>query len=112
MARVGADFDRCVRMIVDRLGAVPVPLQIPIGVEDRFKGMVDLVKMEAIYFEGERGIDTVRRPIATELLYAAKEAREVVVDGGAGSDHQLTVPFVCVQVQPDLFARFCSCGVE
>src|SRR5512141_3222991 len=57
MDRTGADFQRCVDMIIDRLGAIPVPLQLPIGAEDRFEGVIDLVEMKAIYFEGERGAE-------------------------------------------------------
>ena len=68
MDRLGADFQRAVDMIRDRLGAVPVPLQIPIGSEDSFVGVVDLVEMRAFLFEGERGIDTVRKPIPAELV--------------------------------------------
>src|SRR5687768_15577117 len=57
MDRTGADFQRCVDMIIDRLAAVPVTLQLPIGAEDRFEGVIDLIEMQAIYFEGERGAD-------------------------------------------------------
>ena len=94
MDRVGADFDRSVRMIIDRLGAVPVPLQIPIGVEDGFEGMVDLVKMEAIYFEGERGTEVIRKPVPAQLIDAANEARELMVERVAENDDQLMVSFL------------------
>jgi len=53
MDRVGADFNRCVDMIRGRLGAKPVPLQIPIGAEDRFQGMVDLITGKAILFDDQ-----------------------------------------------------------
>ena len=94
MDRVGADFDRSVRMIVDRLGAVPVPLQLPIGVEDEFEGVVDLVKMQAIYFEGERGTETVRKSVPAGLIDAANEARELLVERVAENDDQLMVSFL------------------
>src|ERR687887_742118 len=51
--RLGANFRRCVDMIVDRLGANPVVIQLPIGSEDRFKGVIDLVEMKALYWEGD-----------------------------------------------------------
>src|SRR5574341_1530996 len=53
MDRMGADFDRCVQMIGERLGASPAVLQLPIGREDRFEGIVDLVRMRAIVWEEE-----------------------------------------------------------
>ena len=63
MDRTGADFDRSVQMIVDRLGAVAVPVQSPIGAEDKFIGMIDLVEMNAILFEGQRGTEVVTTEI-------------------------------------------------
>src|SRR5213594_2513864 len=51
--RMGADFQRCVDMIVERLGANPVVIQLPIGSEDRFKGVIDLIDMKALYWEGD-----------------------------------------------------------
>src|SRR5512144_2676169 len=51
MDRVGADFERCVDMIRERLGAHPVPIQVPIGSEDRFRGVVDLVTQQAIVWK-------------------------------------------------------------
>ena len=62
--RTGADFWRCVDMIVDRLGANAVPIQIPIGREDQFQGVIDLVEMKAIYYRDDLGnkIDVVDIP--------------------------------------------------
>src|SRR5881392_867254 len=57
MDRVGADFQRCVDMIVDRLGANPVVIQLPIGSEDKFKGVIDLIEMKALYWEGDEPAD-------------------------------------------------------
>src|SRR2546421_594786 len=54
--RMGADFQRCVDMIVDRLGANPVVIQLPIGSEDKFKGVIDLIEMKALYWEGDEGV--------------------------------------------------------
>lgn len=53
MDRLGADFYNCVRMVISNLGAKPLPIQLPIGSEDQFKGVVDLVAMKAIIWDGE-----------------------------------------------------------
>ena len=53
MDRVGADFYRCVDMIVDRLGANPLVLQLPLGSESNFKGVIDLIEMKAIVWQEE-----------------------------------------------------------
>ena len=53
MDRVGADFNRCVKMMVDRLAAKPAVIQLPVGCEDTFKGIVDLVKMKAVIWKDE-----------------------------------------------------------
>src|SRR5215831_1939178 len=68
MDRIGANFERCVEMIKDRLGANPVRLHIPIGAEDNFKGVVDLVKMQAIEWDDESlGAAFQSRPIPDSL---------------------------------------------
>src|ERR671935_1016000 len=79
MDRTGADFWRCVDMIVDRLGARPVPIQIPIGAEDRFEGVVDLIDMKAILYRDDLGskIDIVDVPEA--LRAEAEQHREKMI---------------------------------
>jgi len=94
MDRVGADFDRCVQMISDRLGMVPVPIQIPIGAEDRFEGVIDLVKMQAYYFEGDRGLEVTTKPVPENMQAAAELAREQMVERVAENDDQLMVSFL------------------
>ncbi len=94
MDRTGADFQRCVDMIVDRLGAVPVPLQLPIGAEDRFEGVIDLIEMQAIYFEGERGAEVSVREIPEALRPAAAAQRELLVERVAENDEQLMMSFL------------------
>ncbi|MSP22703.1 MAG: elongation factor G [Dehalococcoidia bacterium] len=94
MDRMGADFERCVGMIKDRLGKVPVPLQIPIGAEDRFEGVIDLIKRQAIYFRGERGTDVEVGPIPENLVAAATKAREEMVERVAENDDELMVKFL------------------
>ena len=65
--RTGADFWRCFDMIKDRLGANAVPLQLPIGIEDKFEGVIDLITMEEIVYLDDKGEKSERRPIRAEL---------------------------------------------
>src|SRR5207245_1553245 len=67
MDRVGADFFMSVRTIIDRLGAHPVCIQLPLGAEDKFEGVIDLVDMQALRFEGEKGERVVAGAIPAEL---------------------------------------------
>ncbi len=78
--RQGADPDRVVEAIRDKLRLVPVLIQIPIGLEDRFEGVVDLINMVADYFEGEHGEQCVTRPIPAALEPRACQAREAMLD--------------------------------
>ncbi len=81
MDRVGADFERCVSMIVDRLGAQPLVVQLPIGGESDFKGVVDLVKMKAAVWKDEKlGADFEYQDIPADLSDAAVEAREKLIE--------------------------------
>ena len=80
MDSTGANFERCVEMIRDRLGAVALPLQIPIGLEDSHEGVVDLVRMQAIYFKGDRGLEVIEEEIPSELQDAADTARESLIE--------------------------------
>ena len=88
--RTGADFWRCVDMIVDRLGARPVPIQIPIGSEDRFEGVIDLIEMQAILYRDDLGakIEVVEIPDA--LKAEAETWRQKMVDIVAEADDTLT----------------------
>ncbi|MCG8596865.1 MAG: elongation factor G [Kiloniellales bacterium] len=81
MDRVGADFERCVSMIVDRLGAQPLVVQLPIGGESDFKGVVDLVKMKAAVWKDEKlGSDFEYQDIPADLADTAAEAREKLIE--------------------------------
>ena len=85
MDKIGADFFNCVRMIKDRTGAVPCPIQIPIGAETELEGMIDLVTMEEWVWEGEDlGASWVKKPIRDSLKAQADEWRanmiEIAVD--------------------------------
>jgi len=88
--RTGADFWRCVDMIVDRLGARPVPIQLPIGAEDRFEGVIDLIEMKAILYRDDLGskIDVVEVPEA--LRADAEKWREKMIEVVAEADDTLT----------------------
>jgi len=78
--RTGADFWRCVEMIRERLGAMPVPIQIPIGSEDRFQGVVDLVRMKAIQYRDDRGEHIEETDIPEALVEEAKKQRERMLE--------------------------------
>lgn len=75
MDRTGADSDSVIEQVREKLGVVPVPLQIPIGKEAAFEGVVDLVKMQAVYFEGDRGENVTYKDIPDDLKDKAEEAR-------------------------------------
>jgi elongation factor G len=89
MDRVGADFYRVVDQIRERLLAKPVPFQLPIGAEDQFVGIVDLVNMDAVMYEDELGIKFSRKPIPGDLKTKAAEYREKLVEAAAESDDKL-----------------------
>jgi elongation factor G len=90
MDRIGADFDRGVQMMRDRLGANPVPIQLPIGKEEYFKGVVDLVEMKAIVWDDESlGAKFEVVGIPADLLAAAEEAREKLIEEVSSHDESL-----------------------
>ncbi len=80
MDRIGADFERGVQTMVDRLGAHPVPIQLPIGAESDFRGIVDLVENHAIVYNDELGLEQEIIPIPDELVGPAAAAREHLLD--------------------------------
>ena len=91
MDRVGADFFKVFRQMKERLRGNPVPIQIPIGAEDNFQGVVDLVRMKAIYWDdASQGMKFEFREIPSELLALAKEWREKMVEAAAEADDDLT----------------------
>src|ERR1700704_3420003 len=80
MDRVGADFFMSVRTIVDRLMAKPVPIQVPLGAEEKFEGVIDLVEMQAVRFEGEKGEKVIPGPIPAEVQPLAAEYRAKLLE--------------------------------
>ena len=95
MDRAGADFLRVVEMAKDRLGANPVPVQLPIGAEEKFEGVIDLVKMHAIYWDDENmGTSYEARDIPEELLAEATLWREKMIEAAAEGDEDLLGKFI------------------
>lgn len=79
--RMGANFFRCVEMIIDRLGATPAVLQLPVGVEENLKGVVDLLKMKALIWEDDAlGANFSEQEIPADLVEQAKEWRAKLID--------------------------------
>jgi len=90
MDRAGANFLTVVKQVKDRLGANAVPLQLPIGAEDSFKGVVDLIKMKAIYWDdATQGMKFEEKEIPAEMQAACKEWREKMVEAAAEANEEL-----------------------
>ena len=90
MDRVGADYLRVIEQIKDRLGASPVAMQIAIGAEEHFKGVVDLVKMKAISWKEENmGSEFVEGDIPAEMLEQCQQYREIMVEAAAEANEEL-----------------------
>jgi elongation factor G len=90
MDRTGADFFKVIEQMKIRLKANPVPLQIPIGAEDKFEGVVDLIRMKAIYWdEASQGMKFDLREIPAELMDKAKEWREKMLESAAEANEEL-----------------------
>jgi len=89
MDRIGADFDRGVQTMVDRLGAHPVPIQLPIGVESDFRGVVDLVSNQAIVYKDELGKEQEVIEIPARLAEQAAAAREHLLEEVSHYDDEL-----------------------
>ncbi len=88
--RAGANFLRVVEQIKSRLGATPVPLQLPIGAEERFKGIVDLVKMKAIYWDDStQGMRFNEEEIPADMREISAEWREKLVEAAAEANEEL-----------------------
>ena len=90
MDRVGADFYRAVEQVKTRLGGNPVPVVIPIGKEEDFEGVIDLITMKAIYWDTEtQGMTFEEREIPSELQAKAEEYREMLVETAAEASEEL-----------------------
>jgi elongation factor G len=89
MDRIGADFERTVHMIRQQLASNPVPLQVPIGAEDKFTGVIDLLTMQAIVYADDLGTLQNTSAIPDELLQEAQERREELLEKIAECDDQV-----------------------
>jgi elongation factor G len=94
MDRTGASFERCVGMIVDRLGARPAVVQLPIGSEDTFRGTVDLFTMRATVYYDDLGKDVRDEEIPAHMVEAAQKARADLVEAIAETDDELTLLYL------------------
>ena len=95
MDRAGANFLRVVKQMQDRLGARPVPLQLPIGAEEKFKGVVNLIRMKAIFWnEDDMGMTYEERDIPADMVEACKEWREHMVEAAAEASDELSEKYL------------------
>jgi elongation factor G len=95
MDRAGANYLRVVQQVKDRLGANAIPIQLPIGAEDEFKGIIDLLRMKAIYWdEDNMGATYEQKDIPAELADQAAEYREQMVEAAAEANEELLDKFL------------------
>lgn len=94
MDRTGADFENVVTRIRERLGANVVPIQLPIGAEDRFEGVIDIVKLKAVHYLDDLGIDFEEIEIPEELRESARAAREYLVEKVSEIDENLMEKYI------------------
>lgn len=87
--RTGASLERCVDMIVDRLAAKPLVMQLNVGLESDFSGIIDLLRMEYITFSGDKGTEITRGPIPAAHVAAAEAAREKMIETLSETDDAL-----------------------
>ena len=89
MDATGADFIMSLESLEKRLGVHGVAIQLPIGAEDTFEGVIDLIKMKAVYFEGDKGENVVYKDIPEEYVAQAQEYRAKMLDSAASYDDDL-----------------------
>jgi len=95
MDRAGADFLRVVEQLKERLNTNPVPIQLPIGAEENFEGVVDLIKMKAIYWDdSSMGMSFEERDIPAEMQSACEEWREKMIESAAEANDELTEKYL------------------
>ena len=100
MDRIGADFDKAVETMRDRLGANPLPIQLPIGAEDGFTGVIDLIENKALVWKDELGTEFEYEQIPAELADAAHEARTHLIEACADYDDELMEMYLDEQEIP------------
>jgi elongation factor G len=116
MDKLGADFLYSVKTLEDRLQARVVPIQLPIGAEDQFEGIIDLVTMEAYYYLDDLGTRSEAREIPTELKEVATEWRTKLVETAAELDEELMMKYLegeeLTEAEIKLALRKGTCNVE
>src|SRR5262249_51930195 len=107
MDRTGADFFAAVQSMVDRLGAHPVPVQLPLGQEEHFRGVIDLVEMRAIAYEDDLGTKFEIIEIPEELVEQAQEYHHQLIDSVADHDEELLETYLLDEdsVTPEMLKR-------
>jgi elongation factor G len=107
MDRTGADFFASVQSMVDRLGARPVPVQLPLGQEEHFRGVVDLVEMRALVYQDELGTNYEIEEIPAELAEQAQEYHHQLIDSVADHDDELLETYLLDEesVTPEMLKR-------
>ncbi len=94
MDRTGADFQRTIDMMIDRLGANPIPIHLPKGVEGEFDGCIDLIEMCWWWFGGDKGDTPERRDIPADMVEAATAARDRLIEGIGNVDDQIAISYL------------------
>ncbi len=94
MDRTGASFERSFQSILSRLSKKAVPIQLPIGAEDQFAGVIDLLSMQAYKFEGEMGMNVIPYEIPAEYMDAAKKARAELIEKIVENDEEMMTAYL------------------
>src|SRR5450631_4088411 len=94
MDRIGADFEKAVQTMVDRLGANAVPIQLPIGAEAEFAGLIDLVRMEAFIYSDDLGTVQEKSSVPEQYQAAAAAGREKLIEAVADADDDLAEAYL------------------
>jgi len=107
MDRTGADFFAAVQSMIDRLGAHPVPVQLPLGQEEHFRGVIDLIEMKAIVYSDALGTEYATEEIPEELREQAEEYHHQLIDSVADHDDELTETYLEDEskVTPEMLRR-------
>ncbi len=94
MDRTGANYQRTIQMIIDRLGAKPVPIQLPIGLEDSFRGIVDVMTNTATIYKDDLGRESEEIPVPDEMRAEVEAARAYLIETIAETDDELTLLYL------------------
>ena len=92
--RMGADFEKSFRSILERLTPNAIPIQIPIGLESQYQGIIDLITQKAYYFEGEHGENVIEKDIPKDLIETAKQKRQEMIERIVEHDDELMAKYL------------------